>query len=62
MDQGALSAYCFDIYMDQGRSVYYDSLMTDVSAIEVFTRSLVKSLTDIVLVGSNLDTKPVGCK
>ncbi len=62
IDQWALAANCFDLYMDQGRSTYYNSLMNDVTEIEVFTRSLAQTLTDIVNIGTGLDKKPVGCK
>lgn len=62
LEESSLWANCMELYMDEGRRVYYDSFMADVKEIEGFSRSITDILTSMINNLTNLDKLPVWCQ
>lgn len=60
-NQYGIGANCMELYMDEGRNTYANTFSTDISEIESFTRSMVQVITNIVNIGTQMDSKPTGC-
>lgn len=57
-EDGTLSE-CMPIALEQARSVYYNSLTTDLTELEVFTSSLVDMIDAALTEHKSLDTKKI---
>lgn len=44
-----------------GRLTYYDSFSTDLTEIQTFTNSMLKTIDEILIIGIKMNTKPLYC-